>query len=160
MIIKCFARDYLNVENPPSNTVLISISNSGQDDLKNNFIDCLFLQFDDIKFEYDKHILFNKEHFDKIKNFVQKHKNKDIYINCTAGISRSGAVALGIALILNDKDLYWETLENNTIYPNDYILSFFQVETKRYWFSYYETILKIKNKLKKESGYLDVIISN
>ena len=153
MKIKCFAREWLDVKNPPKNTVLISINNKNQKNLENNFEDCLYLTFDDIKFEYKDFILFNQNHFNKIKKFIEKYKSKDIFINCTAGISRSGAIALGIAMLLNDKDLFWETLNNNAIYPNDYILSFFQVKTKRYWFSYYETVTKIKEKLSKNCKY-------
>lgn len=154
MIIKCFARDF--VPKAPKNTVLISINNYKQSNLENNYEDCLYLTFDDITFKKYPFILFNKNHFNSIMSFIKKHKDKDIYINCTAGISRSGAVALGIALALNDEDLFWDIVKNNMILPNEYILSYFQIKFRRYWFSYWGLYRRIWNK-NKPLAYLDKI---
>ena len=157
MEIKCFARDFLP-NKPPSNTILISINNYKQGNVKNNYEDCLYLTFDDITFKHNPYILFNKSHFNQIIYFVTKHKGKNIHINCTAGISRSGAIALGIAMYYNDKELYWETLKNNMIIPNDYILSYFQLKFKRVWFSWFNTVNMIINKRKNNA--IDKIIQS
>ena len=155
MEIKCFARDWVDI-NPPSNTVLISIANYKQEKLKNNYEDCLYLCFDDITFKKHPYKLFNKNHFNQIMYFITKHKGKNIHINCTAGISRSGAVALGIALAYNDEELFWDIVNKNMILPNEYILSYFQLKFRRYWFSYFCLYRKIMNK-NKSLDYLDKI---
>ena len=75
-------------------------------------------------------ILFNKEHARQIKEFVDRiDKTKPLFVNCQAGISRSGAV--GVVLndyvnyYLNDcqKNTDWHEffLINTQIIPNAYV---------------------------------------
>lgn len=61
----------------------------------------------------------------KIVKFVNKHKDKDIWIvHCSAGISRSGAVATFIKdKFINDIDKQNFYRENKFINPNLYILN-------------------------------------
>lgn len=155
MKIKCFARDFVETDITFSNTVLISINNYKQTNLKNKYLDCLYLNFDDITFKKHPYKIFNKTHFNQIMYFISKHKGKDIHVNCTAGISRSGAVALGIALAYNNEELFWDIVKNNHILPNEYILSYFQLKFKRYWFSYFNLYRFLNNKNKPQ--HLDVL---
>lgn len=57
-----------------------------------------------------------------IKNFVERNDGIDIDIHCAAGVSRSGAVAVGIAIMKNDKKLWRWVLDNNLIHPNERIV--------------------------------------
>lgn len=159
MQIKCFPRQFLPKEYQ-NNTVLISMNNYNEQNVnvQNNYEDCLFLNIDDITFKYKNYNLFNHNHFEKIVNFVEKYKDKNFHINCTAGISRSGAIALAIPIILDDRDLFWEVLDENMIQPNDFILSYFQIEYKRYWFSWFNIIVAILNKNKNKE--IDKIIES
>lgn len=64
---------------------------------------------------------------ERIINFVSKHKDKDFLIHCTAGISRSGAIATYVHTYLNNvsKEYYREWWEfkndNRNIIPNSLI---------------------------------------
>lgn len=54
-------------------------------------------------------ILFNKDHAKNIIAFVNKYKNTvdTIYINCTAGISRSPAIAAALSKMIYGDDAYY-----------------------------------------------------
>jgi predicted protein tyrosine phosphatase len=93
------------------------------------------LLFDDVT-DYFKDCpnvnLFCEEHADKIFNFVKQipDNNKNtIYVNCAAGISRSGAVGYVINLyfnkFLNDNVEDYKFFEkiNTQIQPNPYVKS-------------------------------------
>lgn len=60
----------------------------------------------------------------KIVNFVNKHKDKSVFmVHCSAGISRSGAVATFIRdKFINEIDKEKFYLENKYIQPNLYVL--------------------------------------
>lgn len=85
----------------------------------------LHLLFDDVT-EKEKDnpsiILFNEEHANKIFEFIKTIPNTaELYINCAAGISRSGAV--GFVLneyfnVNNTEDYYQFQKTNRQIQPN------------------------------------------
>lgn len=51
-------------------------------------------------------------------------------VHCGAGVSRSSAVAIGIALLRDDKELLHSILKNNpSIKPNPRILSMFYINS-------------------------------
>ena len=125
----------------PSDTAIISIINSP--DIR---IDCethvckdatnvLNLDFDDcspLTYKVDAtaktHELengdtiyfFTPEMAKKSIDFIKKNKNKNIYIHCNAGISRSQAF---VRFFLNNiHDHNWETNPNNPcLYPNGFV---------------------------------------
>ena len=67
---------------------------------------------------------FKYIHFATIKRFVRETDKVDVH--CGAGVSRSSAVAIGIALLRDDKELLHNILKSNTyIKPNPRILSIF-----------------------------------
>ena len=63
----------------------------------------------------------------KIVEFCEKHKDKDFFVHCSAGISRSGAVAkyLNETYNFTPEDMYFEFRQlytnNPQIIPNIYI---------------------------------------
>lgn len=125
----------------PSDTAVISIINSP--DIR---IDCethvckdaanvLNLDFDDcspltykvdassetVEIDTDKFVhFFTPEMAKKSIEFIKKNKNKDIYIHCTAGMSRSQAF---VRFFLNNiHENKWETNPNNPcLYPNGFV---------------------------------------
>jgi predicted protein tyrosine phosphatase len=94
--------------------------------------DYLFLKFDDLtKVQYqtipgeNHYILFNKDHAQKILDFIEKVNAIDnieaLIVQCAAGISRSGAVGLFLNRLLKLDDQ--EFRENNKhILPNPYVM--------------------------------------
>lgn len=110
--------------------VIISISDTPlSDDKKNTLLslykDVLFLNFYDLSYEnlyslsnkqYDEveGYLFTTEQAKQIIDFATKYKDDSIFVHCTAGISRSQAVALFISkYIYNDLNLF------NELYHDD-----------------------------------------
>lgn len=87
----------------------------------------LHLLFDDVtEIEKDNPsvILFDEDHANKIKNFIQTIPNENnitIYVNCAAGISRSGAVGYILNEYFNkdNNEAYKQFQElNHHIQPN------------------------------------------
>lgn len=109
----------------------ISISGSGDNDtpFRDNHLNVLNLEFDDIINE--NHYLtkngkqlriFNKEDASKIIEFINLHKDKEnLYVHCLAGISRSGAVGEFISDYFG-KDYFQFRKLNPKIQPNPYVL--------------------------------------
>ena len=116
-----------DIEKLPDNTVLISI-NEEDEPLWNLKIDrnsnqLLTVKFSDITAQQTIHGLtyspISQETALKILNFINIHKDKNILINCAAGISRSGAVALYLHLFhgYELKPNFWKLSR-----PNKYVL--------------------------------------
>jgi len=112
--------------------------------LKDNLDSCLFLKFDDItedglkrckessnpKMRCAEFRLFNDGDAKKILAFAQKTLNdkKNLYVHCTAGVSRSGAIGLFLnrytnkILEDNQEDFqYNENLNFTRIIPNPHV---------------------------------------
>ncbi len=70
-------------------------------------------------------ILFEQNHAKQIKEFVDKiPKDCTLYVNCAAGISRSGAVGYCINEYINNdnkEDFEFFEQENKHIQPNPYV---------------------------------------
>ena len=81
---------------------------------------------DDLLNIYDKLILFNRDHAKKIIEFQKSLSDKIEYIiiHCTAGVSRSGAIATFLQDIYheNDEDNEWFSKNNRHIIPNKHVL--------------------------------------
>jgi predicted protein tyrosine phosphatase len=78
--------------------------------------------YEDGKIRYEKP---NTEELQKIVNFVNRHKDKSVFVvHCSAGISRSGAVATFIYdKFFKETDREKFMRENKHIRPNLYILN-------------------------------------
>lgn len=90
----------------------------------------LNLDFDDITEDrmYKGHLFkaMNEEQGDKCIEFIENNKNKNFEIHCTAGISRSGAVAQFIFEFYNQDKVYSESdfeYFNRHIRPNNHVLT-------------------------------------
>ena len=94
----------------------------------------LKLVFDDIS-DKETGNLFTEEQAQKIKNFVDHlDKTKSLFINCQAGISRSGAVGI----VLND---YINYMQNGCIKNRDWF-EFFEINTRIRPNAYIARVLK------------------
>lgn len=81
---------------PDDNTILISINHPGDDDLYfSGWEKVLWLFFDDVTEHVGGYEPFTLEMAQHIKDFVSK--DKDVVVHCTAGVSRSAAVAKWIS---------------------------------------------------------------
>ncbi len=112
--------------------IFISINNSKNDKsiLKNNS-NVLVLYFDDIialnsnsTYFFKDCKLFSNKQAKMVVNFVDKYKNiaDGCLIHCSAGVSRSGAIATFINEYLN-RDNEQFLLDNPHIYPNQFVLN-------------------------------------
>lgn len=138
-----------------SNNALISILSSVDsplsEEIKKSYKYVLELRFDDLPFtlgleniynsesEFYHMIYFDSVHYQKICWFIKgdlRDFNGQINIHCTAGISRSGAVAVGVSLLRNDFALYEQIMRDNEIIPNQLALSYFiqDITSDNYWF--------------------------
>lgn len=127
-VSKQYARQYaFRIEEQPEIAV-ISILDTGKSAIFSENPKHLTLCFDDIQPAVGMHFLnltyFNKNHAKDIVEFLEevKHGNFEmLLIHCTAGISRSGAVAkLARKMLDVPSDKFHK--ENRFIYPNKYIL--------------------------------------
>lgn len=72
--------------------------------------------------ECDYDILPNKKHIENIYNFIMKHFSEPFIVACSAGVSRSGALAHFLTYIGYDLDIN-NTLSNQKFIPNPLILN-------------------------------------
>lgn len=128
----------------PNNIAIISICNSQNFEDEYHICDgenVLNLNFDDVSPEvfklsddtenftyqsYDgKEInlqFFTKSMADECVRFIERNKNKNFYIHCSAGISRSQAFVKYIKNVYND--INWITNPNNPCeFPNGFVYS-------------------------------------
>jgi predicted protein tyrosine phosphatase len=100
---------------------------------RDSFIDVLKVSFHDLTDKQLSSILqkepeapyhvISKKQAREILDFVEKHQEcEKIVIHCSAGISRSSAVAIGIARFLRDKDKEKDILESDMYAPNETIV--------------------------------------
>lgn len=87
----------------------------------------LRLKFDDVtdSEQNPKYVKFSEKHAQKIFDFITNmNKSKDLYVNCDAGISRSGAIGMCLNdyfnryLENNREDYEFFIQENSQIMPN------------------------------------------
>ena len=106
----------------------ISITDGDNEDIHyfdKDYKNVLNLEFDDVTDQDSEgNVLFNREHGEKIIEFVELNKHVEtLFVHCLAGVSRSGAVGL----FLNDiygNETYYEFCNSNTkIKPNFYIVA-------------------------------------
>jgi predicted protein tyrosine phosphatase len=118
-------------------TCLISIGEEYGDfwDLKVNNNRVLKLRFSDVRAvtrhpKDDRWLKpMSRDQAVEIVNFVTEWQGFDFIVNCAAGVSRSGAIALFIHLFYDDyklRDNFWLTSE-----PNPFILGMLTIEKLR-----------------------------
>ena len=146
---------------------LISILSSCEsplfDKIKDSYDEVLELRFDDIPIPIEDYISFNKEHLEQIREFVKE--DEDIDIHCSAGISRSTAVAIGICVLKGDIEMMLDYLNrHHLIIPNDYILSMFRLELTKdnyddrfHLYNIYKIIQENRKKSLTKSSAYDII---
>lgn len=130
------------------NAVMIRIADVGRDFMplrdKSRYLDILPIHFNDINEgddywglsdkEQAKMILFSKKHVSEIYDFVDKNRGAEqIVIHCNAGVSRSSAVALGIANYLDDEETYLKLKQIKRYLPNPRVLALMRGETFNQW---------------------------
>lgn len=129
--------------------IIISINDQNRTILLNkenkNIVDILRLHFDDIPYPIENYTLMNKEHSEKIKNFIDKYKGSinNIVVHCNAGISRSGAVGCILARYLNGSDD--DMFRSGKYIPNKHI---YKLMAKEFNLDYSEELFKNKMDLK------------
>lgn len=65
-------------------------------------------------------VFFTNEMAKQVVEFIEANKNKNFYIHCSAGISRSQAIVKYIKNVYYEYD--WETNPNNPcLYPNGFV---------------------------------------
>lgn len=133
------------------------------DKIKDNYDKVLEFRFDDIPIPIEDYILFNKEHLERIRDFVKE--DEDIDIHCSAGISRSTAVAIGICILKGDIEMMLDYLNrHHLIILNDYILSTFRLELTKdnyddrfHLYNIYKIIQENRKKSLTKSPAYDII---
>lgn len=106
-------------------SILSTVETPLSESVKSKYKKVLELRFDDITKEYDGLTLFGEEHLKKIIEFVNPILGESLDIHCSAGISRSTAVALGIADVYYYDSVIFDMLNNKCINPNKHILELF-----------------------------------
>lgn len=112
---KAFEYYFERTMDVPHNAAIISICSSGSEKEYHIFHGdrVLNLDFDDITYAMDGYEEFTKEMADDVVKFIEKNIDKDFYIHCSAGISRSQAVTKFIHL---NYDRNWELNPRNSDY--------------------------------------------
>ena len=106
-IIGAFNRNEVKDLVPRKGSVLISITCKGEKfpEVNQKWTDILQIQFDD-NYEGDEHsIPMTDEQAKEIISFAIKHLDKDFFVNCDAGLSRSPAVIVALEQIFNARDV-------------------------------------------------------
>lgn len=144
-------------------SILSSVETSLFENVKNKYDKVLELRFDDIPIPIEDYIIFNKEHLEQIREFVKD--DEDIDIHCSAGISRSTAVAIGICILKSNIAMMLDYLDrHHLIIPNDYILSMFRFELTKdnyddrfHLYNIYKIIQENRKKSLTKSPAYDII---
>ena len=144
-------------------SILSSVETSLFENVKNKYDKVLELRFDDIPISIEDYIIFNKEHLEQIREFVKD--DEDIDIHCSAGISRSTDVAIGICILKGNIAMMLDYLDrHHLIIPNDYILSMFRLELTKdnyddrfHLYNIYKIIQENRKKSLTKSPTYDII---
>lgn len=138
-------------------SILSTVETSLSDEIKSRYKKVLELRVDDIQKEYEGLTLFSKEHKKQICDFLigfYDYLNEEtIDIHCSAGVSRSPSVALGICVWEEDIGLAYRIIkENKYISPNEYILKMFiEDDTDWNWVIGYCRLKRRTDELDKET---------
>lgn len=160
MNIKIYRKDEVEI-GLSNGDYLISIISTVEtplsDNIKNRYKKVLELRIDDIQKEYVGLTLFSQKHRKQICNFVYEFyeymSEETLDIHCSAGVSRSPAIAIGIGVWEEDIGLVYRIIkENKYISPNEYILKMFIEGDKDWnWILGYFRLRKKAKELDKET---------
>lgn len=103
------------------------LSNKMKAFLTLNFLDTIPSKFETGSIYLD--YLFTEDHANKVALFVEKHKELDFIIHCTAGISRSAAIADYVSIVKEEHELLWRRY-GSKIKPNVWVQSLLK---RRLW---------------------------
>ena len=109
-LIKAFDRSQVSGLEPRPNSVLIMVTSPKSEFPKLNpkWSDTLLLKFDDVENGYglkDKSFKpMTEKDAEDILNFAIKNIDKDIFISCDAGMSRSPGILVALEQIFNARD--------------------------------------------------------
>ncbi|MGL4950183.1 MAG: hypothetical protein ACRC5M_07345 [Anaeroplasmataceae bacterium] len=139
--IRTFPKEYIEkvfTRQMANEKILISITSTCEtpleDKYKNMFKDSISIVCDDLGFyvshkhntkeisDFNGMRNFSENDVETIDTFVKKYPKADIVVHCQAGVSRSGAVAVGITMMEDNFEEYRDVLLNNSISPNELIL--------------------------------------
>lgn len=126
-------KDRIVIKGDDKNTIVISIGDPAPlnqeskidnayflPDLRETFLDVLRLEFHDIQKPVHGYVAFNDLHAHLIEEFIRHwhkvDKKVDLIVHCEAGISRSVAVSVFLADLLN------LPLEGHLEFANQYVL--------------------------------------
>ena len=109
-IVGAFSRSEIeNIIEPRKSrkSVLISITSKNGEfpKPKGDYDKILQIKFDDDEVEYRGLELITDEQAEEIINFALDNIDKDIFVNCDAGLSRSPAVVVALEEIFNNNDI-------------------------------------------------------
>jgi predicted protein tyrosine phosphatase len=110
-IIGAFDRGTVSILEPRPNSVLIMMTspNSEFPKINGKWTDILKLKFDDVEdgFGLDdkQYEPMNEYNAEQILDFVIRNIDKDIFVSCDAGLSRSPAVVVALEQIFNSRDV-------------------------------------------------------
>ena len=92
------------------------------------YVNVLELYFDDIQIPrlQRKSVFFTNEMAKKLNQFILENDFDEIVIHCNAGISRSPAIGLCVAKILNSKNMEQQITNYTHFLPNKQILDTFE----------------------------------
>lgn len=118
----------------PKDTVLISVSDEHDPEwnLKVNGENVLRLRFSDVRaVTTHKGKIYNpmsKSDANKILEFIEKNRDKDIIVNCAWGVARSGAIALAAHILYNYqlKPNFWMLSEPNPFIVGTLLTEFYR----------------------------------
>lgn len=123
-IIGAFDRSRVSELEPRKNSILICVTskNSKHPTLNGIWSNVLYLNFDDVEGkEVDigtSDNVMQDEDAIRILDFVIDNLDKDIFINCDAGLSRSPGILVALEQIFNGKDLSDEYRFHNKFVKN------------------------------------------
>lgn len=138
-------------------SILSTVETPLSDEIKSRYKKVLELRVDDIQKEYEGLTLFSKEHRQQVIKFVHDFyeymSEETLDIHCSAGVSRSPSIALGICVWEEDIGLAYRIIkENKYISPNEYILKMFiEDDTDWNWVIGYFRLKRRTDELDKET---------
>lgn len=110
-LIKAFDRSQVSGLEPRPNSVIIMITsmNSEFPKLSDKWDKILAIQFDDVENGFglkdNKYTPMSERQAERILNFVIENIDKDIFISCDAGMSRSPGILVALEQIFNSRDV-------------------------------------------------------
>ena len=123
-LIGAFDRSRVSTLEPRVNSVLIMVTSDSAEypEIKGTWKATLKLKFDDVEGREaemdDKDYAMQEIHAQHILNFVIEHIDKDIFVSCDAGMSRSPGILVALEQIFNARNVSERYLYHNKFVKN------------------------------------------